>query len=158
MRRRAVRIRSSCPLDRTSSPHTKCATPVRWALPPNASSSSLWRVFHISSLADGAALLEMWNTRHKELDEAFGGSAHRTGVAHFVWGDEVRSSGQEDLILTARRRMIDVYNDTPEVTRQAPIGITVVSPLEAPPRVATSGPGDDRDGGARKHRGLDIAA
>ncbi|HXU61222.1 MAG TPA: M23 family metallopeptidase [Polyangia bacterium] len=111
-----------------------------------------------TSLAAGAALLEMWNARHKELDESFGGSAHRTGVAHFVWGDEVRSSGQEDLILTARRRMIAVYNDTPEITREAPIGVTVVSPLEAPPRVATSGPGDDREGGARKHRGLDIAA
>jgi murein DD-endopeptidase MepM/ murein hydrolase activator NlpD len=111
-----------------------------------------------ANLTAGAALLEMWNARHKELDEAFGGAAHRGGVAHFIWGDEVRSSGHEDLILTARRRMIAAYLETPNTTFAAPIGITVVSPLEAPPRVATSGPGDERDGGARRHRGLDITA
>jgi hypothetical protein len=109
-----------------------------------------------TSLAVGAALLGMWQARHKELDDAFGGAPHRSGVAHFVWGDEVRSSGQEDLILTARRRMIAAYVGAPEVPREAPLGIMVVSPLEAPPRVATSGPGEERDGGARRHRGLDI--
>jgi len=30
-----------------------------------------------NNLAVGAALLEMWNGRHKELDEAFGGAPHR---------------------------------------------------------------------------------
>jgi murein DD-endopeptidase MepM/ murein hydrolase activator NlpD len=110
-----------------------------------------------NNLTVGAALLEMWNARHKELDEAFGGAAHRGGVSHFIWGDEVKSSGHEDLVLTARRRMIVNYLGTPDATHQAPIGITVVSPLEGIPRVATSGPGDDRDGGARRHRGLDIA-
>jgi murein DD-endopeptidase MepM/ murein hydrolase activator NlpD len=110
----------------------------------------------VNSLTAGAALLEMWNARHKELDEAFGGTPHRGGVSHFIWGDEVKSSGHEDLVLTARRRMINTYLDTPMATREAPIGITVVSPLEGIPRVATSGPGDERDGGARRHRGLDI--
>jgi len=109
-----------------------------------------------NNLASGAALLEMWNARHKELDEAFGGGPHRGGVAHFIWGDEVKSSGHEDLVLTARRRMIATYLGTPEATHVAPSGITVVSPLEGIPRVATSGPGDERDGGARRHRGLDI--
>jgi len=111
-----------------------------------------------ANLAAGAALLQMWNSRHQELDEAFGGMAHRSGVAHFIWGDEVRSSGQEDLVLTARRRMVDIYLQTPDPVREAAIGLSVVSPLEAPPRVATSGPGDERDGGARRHRGLDITA
>jgi murein DD-endopeptidase MepM/ murein hydrolase activator NlpD len=37
------------------------------------------------------------------------------------------------------------------------IGVPIVAPLEATPRVATSGPGDDRSGGARRHAGLDIA-
>jgi murein DD-endopeptidase MepM/ murein hydrolase activator NlpD len=109
-----------------------------------------------NNLTVGAVLLAMWQARHRELDEAFGGAPHRSGVAHFIWGDEVRSSGHEDLILTARRRMVVAYLGTPDVTREAPLGITVVSPLEAPPRVATSGPGEDRDGGARQHRGLDI--
>jgi hypothetical protein len=110
------------------------------------------------NLAVGAALLEMWNTAHKELDASFGGGAHRSGVSHFVWGDVVRSSGQEDLILTARRRMIEHYLGKQDVPRMAQyIGVPVVSPLEALPRVATSGPGDDRSGGARRHAGLDIA-
>jgi len=110
------------------------------------------------NLAVGAALLEMWQSSHKEIDAAFGGSSHRTGVAHFNWGDVVRSSGQEDLILTARRRMIVAYGGQKDVPRLAPyVGINVVSPLEGTPRVAPSGPGDDRSGGARRHAGLDIA-
>jgi murein DD-endopeptidase MepM/ murein hydrolase activator NlpD len=111
-----------------------------------------------ANLMAGVTLLEMWNAKHLELDEAFGGAAHRSGLSHFLWGDEVRSSGQEDLVLTARRRMIVAYLDTPDPTREASIlgGLTVVSPLEAPPRVATSGPGDEREGGKRSHRGLDI--
>jgi hypothetical protein len=111
-----------------------------------------------NNLAVGAALLEMWQAKHKEIDDAFGGGPHRTGVAHMVWGDEVRSSGHEDLILTARRRMIMHYNGTPETPRHAPIGIDIIPPLEGTPRVATSGPGDERDGGARQHRGLDLTA
>jgi hypothetical protein len=110
------------------------------------------------NLAVGAALLEMWNTSHKEIDAAFGGGLHRTGVAHFIWGDVVRSSGHEDLVLTSRRRMILSYLGNKDAPRPAPyVGLNVVSPLEAVPRVATSGPGDDRSGGARRHAGLDIA-
>ena len=110
------------------------------------------------NLAVGAALLEMWNTSHKEIDAAFGGGLHRTGVAHFIWGDVVRSSGHEDLVLIARRRMILGYLGNKDAPRPAPyVGLSVVSPLEAVPRVATSGPGDDRSGGARRHAGLDIA-
>lgn len=110
------------------------------------------------NLAVGAALLEMWNATHQDIDAAFNTPAHRTGVAHFVWGDFVRSSGQEDLILTARRRMIENYQGKKDEPRMAQyIGVPIVSPLEATPRVATSGPGDDRDRGARRHAGLDIA-
>jgi hypothetical protein len=110
------------------------------------------------NLAVGAALLEMWQAGHKEIDAAFGGGPHRSGVAHFTWGDVVRSSGHEDLILTQRRRLIARYNDFKDTPRMASyVGIPVVSPLEAGPRVAPSGPGDDRSGGARRHAGLDIA-
>ena len=100
----------------------------------------------------------MWQDAHPTLDEQFGGVPHRSAVAHFVWGDDVRSSGQEDLILTARRRMILNYNAAPDETRETSLGIRIVSPLEGNPRVATSGPGEERDGGARRHRGLDITA
>ena len=106
----------------------------------------------------GARLLKMWEDTHGELDKLFGGVPHRSAVSHFVWGDEVHSSGHEDLILTARRRMIRQYQGTPEVPRDSPLGISIVSPLDGIPRVASSGPGEERDGGARRHRGLDIAA
>jgi murein DD-endopeptidase MepM/ murein hydrolase activator NlpD len=110
------------------------------------------------NLLVGAKLLKMWQETHLESDAKFGGAAHRDAVSHFIWGDEVRSSGHEDLVLTARRRMLVAYAGTPEAPRASRFGIDIVSPLEAPPRVATSGPGDERDGGARQHRGLDLTA
>jgi Peptidase family M23 len=106
----------------------------------------------------GARLLKMWEEIHPELDRLFGGVAHRSAVSHFIWGDEVHSSGQEDLILTARRRMVRHYEGTPDVPRDSPLGIPIVAPLDGIPRVASSGPGEERDNGARRHRGLDIAA
>jgi len=111
-----------------------------------------------NSLAVGARLLKMWDDAHPTLDPEFGGVPHRSGVAHFLWGDDVRSSGQEDLVFTARRRLVASYNAQPELPRASPLGVSIVSPLEGIPRVATSGPGEDRDGGARRHRGLDITA
>jgi murein DD-endopeptidase MepM/ murein hydrolase activator NlpD len=111
-----------------------------------------------TNLAVGAALLRMWRDEHAAVDARVGGVRHRSEASHLVWGDEVHSSGQEDLILTARRRMLAAYGGAAEAPRPSPLGIPVVSPLEAPPRVATSGPGDERDGGARRHRGLDITA
>jgi murein DD-endopeptidase MepM/ murein hydrolase activator NlpD len=100
----------------------------------------------------------MWQDAHDEIDRSFFGVPHRSPVSHFVWGDDVRSTGQEDLILTARRRMIANYNETPDQVRTTSLGIPIVCPLEGIPRVATSGPGEERDGGARRHRGLDITA
>jgi murein DD-endopeptidase MepM/ murein hydrolase activator NlpD len=110
------------------------------------------------NLRVGARLLQMWEKAHPELDQQFGGAPHRTGVAHFVWGDDVRSSGHEDLVFTARRRIVASYNAAPEVPHTTSLGVPIVSPLEGSPRVATSGPGEDRDGGVRRHRGLDITA
>jgi murein DD-endopeptidase MepM/ murein hydrolase activator NlpD len=111
-----------------------------------------------TNLAVGAKLLAMWQKTHLASDQAFGGVPHRDAVSHFVWGDEVHSSGHEDLVLTARRRMLAAYSGAADVARPTRVGLEMVSPLEAPPRVATSGPGDDRDGGARRHRGLDLVA
>ena len=110
------------------------------------------------NLRVGARLLKMWAEIHPELDRLFGGVPHRSAVAHFVWGDEVHSSGQEDLVLTARRRMVRHYEGTLDIPRDSLLGLPIVSPLEGTPRVASSGPGDERDGGARRHRGLDIVA
>jgi murein DD-endopeptidase MepM/ murein hydrolase activator NlpD len=111
-----------------------------------------------TNLAVGAKLLKMWQDTHAASDAAFGGVPHRDAVSHFIWGDEVHSSGHEDLVLTARRRMLAAYAGTEDAVRATRYGIDMVSPLEAPPRVATSGPGEERDGGARQHRGLDLTA
>ncbi len=107
----------------------------------------------------GAALLAMWQDQHPALDEDFPGSeAHRTAVAHFGWGDVVRGSGGEDRALVARRRLVDRYLDKKYPRRPTELGFAVTTPLEGIPRVATSGPGEDRDEGVRKHRGLDVDA
>jgi murein DD-endopeptidase MepM/ murein hydrolase activator NlpD len=125
--------------------------------------SSEWRPASLLSaranLSLGARLLRMWEEQHDAIDLAFGGVPHRSGVSHFFWGDVVTSSGNEDLVLTARRRLIARFLDSlqPE-PRMCELGVPVVPPLETAPRVATSGPGDDRDGGARRHRGLDVVA
>ena len=110
------------------------------------------------SLSMGARLLRMWQDSHAEIDEAFNSVAHRSAVSHFVWGDHVPGSGQEDMILTARRRLVASYTALPEQIRDTSLGLKIMSPLEGIPRVATSGPGEERDGGARRHRGLDITA
>jgi hypothetical protein len=107
----------------------------------------------------GAAVLGMWQDQHPAIDEAFPDSIpHRSAVAHFGWGDVVRGTGGEDRALIARRRLIARFLDQKLPTRGTDLGIVVMSPLEGIPRLAPSGPGDDRDEGARAHRGLDIDA
>jgi murein DD-endopeptidase MepM/ murein hydrolase activator NlpD len=107
----------------------------------------------------GAALLGMWQDQHPAIDAAFPGSVpHRTAVAHLGWGDVVRGTGGEDRALTARRRLIEHYLNQQPVPRATSLGFSVVSPLAGTPRVAPSGPGEDRDEGARAHRGLDLDA
>jgi murein DD-endopeptidase MepM/ murein hydrolase activator NlpD len=107
----------------------------------------------------GAAMLAMWQDQHPAIDEAFAESVpHRSAVAHFGWGDIVRGTGGEDRALTARRRMINRYLDKTTPPRKTELGFEVVSPLEGIPRLAPSGPGEDRDEGVRAHRGLDIDA
>jgi len=113
----------------------------------------------VHHLRVGAALLGMWQDQHPAIDQAFPGSVpHRSAVAHFGWGDVVRGTGGEDRALVARRRLIERYLDTHPAPHPTPLGIAVVSPLGGTPRVAPSGPGEDRDEGARAHRGLDIDA
>jgi murein DD-endopeptidase MepM/ murein hydrolase activator NlpD len=107
----------------------------------------------------GAAVLAMWQDQHPAVDEVFADSVpHRGPLAHFGWGDVVRGTGGEDRALIARRRLIDRYLDRRLPMRETDLGFAVISPLEGIPRVATSGPGEDRDDGARAHRGLDLDA
>jgi len=113
----------------------------------------------LSNLRLGAALLAMWQEQHPDIDGMFADSVpHRSAVAHFGWGDIVRGTGGEDRALNARRRVINRYLDSKVTPRKTELGFAVVSPLEGIPRVAPSGPGEDREEGVRAHRGLDIDA
>jgi hypothetical protein len=70
----------------------------------------------------------------------------------------VLSSGPEDMVITTRRRFIAHYQGAPLLHKPTPMGLNIVCPLEGIPRVASSGPGEDRDGGLRRHSGLDLVA
>ena len=110
------------------------------------------------NLRVGVALLSMWEREHAALDAALGSTPHRTAVAHFFWGDRVWGTTSEDRTLTARRTLIELYENAPLATRPSSLGLEIVSPLEGAPRLGTSGPGADRDDGKRAHRGEDIDA
>ncbi len=110
------------------------------------------------NLTAGVALLKMWQHEHEALDVAAPEAPHRTAVAHFIWGERVWGAAGEDRVLTARRRMLEAYAGQTTSLGESPFGFALVSPLDGVPRLGTSGPGEDRDGGKRAHRGLDIDA
>lgn len=110
----------------------------------------------LENLRVGAKLLQMWADRHQSIDARVPGAAHRTAVAHWFWGDRVRSSGGEDRVFTLRRRLLQRYaGSLPPVHEEPDLNLPLASPLDGVPRVATSGLGEPRAGG-RWHRGLDI--
>lgn len=103
-----------------------------------------------------AGLLAMWREQHEGLDSAFEQERHRHYVSHWYWGDRVRNHRLEDRVLTDRRRLLLYYG---AIEPMAPIqreGLTLGSPLDGAPRVITSGLGSERDGGDRRHRGIDL--
>jgi murein DD-endopeptidase MepM/ murein hydrolase activator NlpD len=106
-----------------------------------------------------AALLAMWREQHDAIDAHFEQAPHRHHVSHFLWGDSVQSARAEDVVLTARRRLLEHYNGA---TRSGPTrefrAITFGSPLQGSPRIVSSKPGQDRDHGLRMHRGVDVDA
>lgn len=110
-----------------------------------------------SSIYFAAAFLRMWNDQQRGLRVAFPQpSEYRHYVSHYVWGDEVRSHREEDLILVQRRRMLEYYDAArPRQTVQWH-GFEVGCPLDGCPRVVTSTLGDARAGGARIHAGNDF--
>lgn len=112
----------------------------------------------VHNLKVGAALLSMWQAEHEALDARWGSTPHRSAIAHFVWGDRVWSATAEDRVLTARRRLLERYGAYAPESHPSWFGFPIVAPLEGAPRLGTSGPGADRDGGAREHRGLDVDA
>lgn len=111
-----------------------------------------------ANLRVGIALLTMWEAEHAALDVPSGSTPHRTAISHFVWGDRVWGATAEDRALVARRRLLEMYANQAVTFRPSPLGLDITSPLEGGTRLGTSGPGADRDGGGRTHRGLDVDA
>ncbi len=109
-----------------------------------------------ANIAFAAAFLAVFQAQCPAIDGAFRSVRHRHPVSHFVWGDRVRGTDAEDRILTARRRLIGYLKGSkPKVYGHFP-GLKLVSPLDGAPRKLTSKVGDLRDGGRRRHRGIDF--
>jgi murein DD-endopeptidase MepM/ murein hydrolase activator NlpD len=109
------------------------------------------------NLRVGIALLKMWQEEHPTLDRRFASTPHRTAISHFVWGDRVWGATAEDRVLTARRRLIEMFS-APSLAVAQMDGVNIVSPLDGGIRLGTSGPGADRENGHREHRGIDVDA
>lgn len=109
------------------------------------------------SLYFGAALLSMWKAQWPALRTAFASVPHRHFVSHFLWGDRVDGAGGEDRVLRARRRLLEYYLKTPSKARaEFEQGRALHCPLDGAPRKISSRMGEDRDGGGRRHQGLDF--
>ncbi|MFT7583183.1 MAG: hypothetical protein ACI9MR_004869 [Myxococcota bacterium] len=104
-----------------------------------------------------AGLLSVLEEQCPDIDGAFGSVPHRHHVSHFVWGDRARDADAEDRILTARRRLLTSYGAITEPVGGKWRDIALRSPLDGAPRKLTSVWGDDRDGGSRRHVGIDFA-
>jgi murein DD-endopeptidase MepM/ murein hydrolase activator NlpD len=103
-----------------------------------------------------AAFLGAWKEQEPTLDRLVDQEPHRHYVSHFVWGDRVLSHREEDQILVDRRRLLEYYGTHPRAAPIERLGVRFGSPLDGAPRVVTSGLGARRDGGERRHRGVDL--
>ncbi len=103
-----------------------------------------------------AAILRVWQEQESSLARAYEQAPHRHHVSHFVWGDRVISDRAEDRILTDRRRLL-LYYGAIHPPRPVPrLGLEFGPPLDGAPRVVSSWIGAERDGGERRHRGIDV--
>jgi hypothetical protein len=105
-----------------------------------------------------AGILSVLEKQCPALDGTFGSVPHRHPVSHFIWGDRVRDAGAEDQILRARRRLIGYLGGGRPRALGRHLTLPLGSPLDGPPLKVTSGFGDDREGGRRRHTGIDLAS
>ena len=110
------------------------------------------------SIYFAAAFLSIWKRQCPALDRAFGSVPHRHFVSHFMWGDRVRGAGAEDRVLRARRRLIQSYTKATPPAKGKFKDLALLCPLDAPPRKVSSRMGEDRSGGARRHKGVDFSS
>ena len=109
-----------------------------------------------ANLYFAAAFLRIFKEQCPHIDGTFGSVEHRHHVSHFIWGDRVRGRAHEDRVLTHRRRMIQYYLGERGEAAGTFKGLAIQSPLDGAPRVITSDIGDPRDGGRRRHKGVDF--
>ena len=110
------------------------------------------------SIYFAAAFLSIWRRQCPAIDGAFGSVPHRHFVSHFMWGDRVKGAGAEDRVLRARRRIIQYYLKVTPPPRARYKDLPLACPLDGAPRKVTSGMGRDRDGGDRRHKGIDFSS
>jgi murein DD-endopeptidase MepM/ murein hydrolase activator NlpD len=105
-----------------------------------------------------AALLRMWRDQHETVDAGFAQEEHRHYLSHFVWGDRVRSDWEEERILIDRRRLLEYVGARTASQTIDWNGVHLGCPLDGCPRVILSWLGEEREDGAREHRGIDVDA
>lgn len=103
-----------------------------------------------------AALLRMWRDQHETVDASFEQVEHRHYVSHFVWGDRVRSDWEEERILGDRRRLLEYYGAHSGAGVVDWHGVSLGCPVDGCPRAILSWLGEEREGGVRDHRGIDL--
>jgi hypothetical protein len=105
-----------------------------------------------------SAILSVFKKQAKSLDEAFAGVPHRHYVSHWFYGDKVRGTEPEDRVLTARRRLLDYYNDIVPAAVGTLDGVPLVSPLDGVPRLVIDFFGNRRGKkGGHGHQGIDLS-
>ena len=105
-----------------------------------------------------AAFLRVFTEQFDAIRNLFGSVSHRHPVSHLVWGDQVRGTGPEDLILEARRRLLLYYQPDPNRPFVVYRGVSLSCPLDGGPRKVSGVLGDPREEGRRQHKGVDFVS
>jgi hypothetical protein len=109
-----------------------------------------------ANLFFAAALMHVYQQQCPDIDGAFQSVPHRHYVSHMLWGDRVSDTDGEDRVLRTRRAIIQYYEAGVPVPRARWKSVPLLCPLDGCPRKITGVVGDLRDGGKRRHTGLDF--
>lgn len=103
------------------------------------------------------AMLSIFSAQCPDLDPAFRSTPHRHPVSHMIWGDRVLGRQAEDLVLLARRRLLQYYLDLtpPPLSRFGPVRL--YCPLDGAPRQLSGRFRDPRPGN-RRHNAVDFVS
>ena len=109
-----------------------------------------------ANLFFAAALMHVYQAQCPDIDGAFQSVPHRHYVSHLLWGDRVGETAGEDRVLRTRRAIIQYYEAGTPAPRARWKTVPLLCPLDGWPRKITGVVGDPRDGGKRRHTGLDF--